>query len=102
MHQDILDTLKRVLLKNTNIRGLYWKLLIIANVIRHIGRVVEQIGRTPGQAAAVSFILLVLKKILQIPQSLKVFGDFGVHKKQYDICDTLKGSRGSRIAYCQI
>ena len=48
-YQDILDTLKRGLLKNTNIRGLYWKLLIIANVIRHIGRVVKQIGRTPGR-----------------------------------------------------
>lgn len=52
VHQDISDTLKSRILKNTNIRGLYWKMLIIANAIRHIGRVVEQISRTPGQAAA--------------------------------------------------
>jgi len=39
--------------------------------ILHIGRVAEQIGRTPGQATAVSFIFLVLKKILQIPQPIK-------------------------------
>lgn len=76
VHQDISDTIKRELLKNTNIRGLYWKLLIIANVIRHIGRVVEQIGKTPGKAAAVSFIFLVLKKILQIPQPLKGIRSF--------------------------
>lgn len=50
-YQDILDTLKSRLLKNTNIRGL---VLEIANAIHHIGRVPGQIGRTPGQAAAVS------------------------------------------------
>lgn len=71
VHQDISDTLKRGLLKNANIRGLYWKLLIIANVIRHIGRVVEQIGRTPGQAAAV----------FPFFQPLKVSRDFRVPKK---------------------
>ena len=59
VHQDISDTLKSRLLKNTN--------------IHHIGWVPEQIGRTPGQAAAVSFIFLVLKKILQIPHPLKEY-----------------------------
>ena len=87
-YQDILDTLKRGLLKNTNIRGLYWKLLIIANVIRHIGRVVEQIGRPYPQ----------------IPQPLKVSRDFRVPKRgrHGNISHALKGSRGSRIVYCQI
>ena len=49
VHQDISDTLKSRLLKNTN--------------IRHIGRVPEQIGRTLGQAAAVSFIFSAPKKV---------------------------------------
>jgi len=56
-HQDISDALKRELLKNTN--------------IRHIGRVTEPIGRTPGQDAAVSFIFLAHKKAWQIYQKYK-------------------------------
>lgn len=60
VHQDISDTLKSRLLKNTNIRGL---VLEIANAIHHIGRVPGQIGRTPGQVAAVSFIFLAPKSI---------------------------------------
>lgn len=73
-YSDISDTLKRGLLKNTN--------------IRHIGRVVEQIGRTPGQAAAA----------FPFFQPLKVSRDFRVPKKGLVSSHFLHPKREQRAA----
>ena len=67
VHQDISDTLKSRLLKNTNVRGLYW-ILLDYSPYRASGGADRQ---DTGQAAAVSFIFLAPKKYSELSESLK-------------------------------